>query len=737
MSLAEVSSDATHTPFEFPPWNPRIERERGENRDLVDLILACPDDFHADLLIQRFRERTMKAALRLDAEAVWNFCEEEGIDLPIWSEENVLRAFDSHAVPEQLSMIWDWRYLPRTTRSNPRVLQKLIAQTIPADDFHFNDLGVPLKVLQDQRVAEALIQSPSTLYDLRLPNNILSSTHLFVKACDSICYLHMDLQGFIRFAKQFNKKVLSHRNTMIHASKRLSSHVLEICHPSLKDDEVFALAVARNLHDMDTNRTPLKFFSKRLRANQQVVQAFCRHYGENLKVADHALRRDETILRAACLSSASSLRLCLDPALRNRLLDDKELAVSVLDSYQFDEYSDTPLQYFWRHLNKRLKRDRDVSIRRVRKGLGVTDKLPKHLADDRLFWNDVFDVDQVHEFSFKPAFWTQLAHVADEHLVCQMLKQVDDQDLFWEAALRYPAVFRNKDVFLCVVDHGLEHHAEQVLLDYGTQHDTETVAEFITEMGPSSLFVLQRANSPLLTDVAVLELLANSYLDELIQVVDPLFQHAHPNLVIEMLRENGEIEMAVDFVAGDLFDDRDFVIRAIEATDGYILTIIDPLRFIEDEEMVLLYAKYVPMYFMMAGPTLLSNPEFWLKAIARNPALIAFLPQFLCSMDHLLCAAAQAPEVLGLLPRDLNDPDDFEAIIGLAVFVRVRIEPNVAFLQFLGGLKDSASPIAMLDQGHETSQSFVHRIASYLELPRGDELAKLRKMSALLAEWGL
>lgn len=315
-----------------------------------------------------------------------------------------------------------------------------------------------------------------------------------------------------------------------------------------------------------------------------------------------------------------------------------------------------------------------------------------------------------------------------------------DLDFCLEIASTFPKLLRDRDVFVHFGIFEFGKKTCKVLLENWMHHSAATVAEYAIAQGEAVLEYLSSIESPLLRDGTFLRELVDAEWDSFLQFIDSSVQRANPSLVVDILWSYEDTGPFLKHVDKSLLHDRDLVIPAIEATERLLVGYVDPTTFPgyrDDEDFVLLVAKYVPFCFCHASHRLLADRNLWFKAISLAPVLLPSLPPFLFSMELMFASARQDPGGLSILPGFLTEPEKFERLRMFADYARGRLVPNTAFLQFLRGWQSPSSGLSVLDQGPETSQFLAQRIASFLNLPRGDELADLRKLSALLAEWGL
>ena len=735
--------------IQLPPWSPEIERQRGENRELVEGILACPSDKDTEereRLVRRFRERTRSAALRLYG--VWN------TDTP-WTEENVFAVLNSPNLPHPLENLSTWhRNVPVDIRNNPTILQKVLTRNSKKQSgrswflnqlHHFDNLGISPSLLVGTPGIVDLLKNhyPYALYTAPLPPSLLSDRGFLLQCCHSTVRDDHDRDLVLQFLRKFHATVRSHRETMIEVAKSLPALVLDVCHESLKDDEVFALVVAQN--SSSTKKGSLDFFSDRVRANRLVVEAFCRSSGECLECADPSLRRDETIVRLACLSSPQSLCHCLDSELQYKILDDKEFVLAMLTSKQ------EVIEYCWQRMSARVKEDRAVVIQALRFGkIGKYDMIPEEYLVDRSFWLEAFDSGDEARFRNVATFRSYFDPFLDNELARRMLPRItDDKSLFVAIAGDFPDAFQDRSVFLAlgqaIIDD--KEFVHDLLRVYGGFHDAKALARVLPATVTELAEFVRDTFPALLRDVEFFQELMTMECSwpicRLLLEIDTALQRDHPDVLLEIFDFVGTTD---EFLFEDVFrmDDElwrhsEFVIQAIEASRGQILRAVPEEVVFDDDSVVLSIVEcaHYDCAVLLGSPRLLEDPKFWLRVIATYPDNLQRIPSRLRTQDHLLYAAVKDPKYLCLSPGRYVG-EDFERAIGLADYVRGRLAVNTAFVLFMSGLKDPTSPIGVLLHDEDTTRFLLEHIASYLELPRGAEyLGKLRQMSALLADWGL
>ena len=232
-----------------------------------------------------------------------------------------------------------------------------------------------------------------------------------------------------------------------------------------------------------------------------------------------------------------------------------------------------------------------------------------------------------------------------------------------------------------------------------------------------------------------------------LHLVSHSFQYDHPEIVLQAIKGAAAIDPTdlwslYDDINEDLWFDRKDVAMAWLQHGGEWLDDEFPEDYCDDKELMLTVAEYNWREFDRVSDSLRSDREFMLKAVAKDGRVLNEACDAL-RHDYDLALIAFSNSCYALHHFDDEEGEDFEFLVSISKRVRHRLaEYDVFMKQVLCAMEckrpdcDPGCCLSMLNQGPDTSLGYKRLIASYLGVPGGLEIDRLRIVSRNLLHWG-
>lgn len=247
----------------------------------------------------------------------------------------------------------------------------------------------------------------------------------------------------------------------------------------------------------------------------------------------------------------------------------------------------------------------------------------------------------------------------------------------------------------------------------------------------------------------------------LLQVISHDLQRRFPDVVDRALRQANEgdnrieilleADLIAEGLAPEFWNSRDFLLRWFEL--GLPFCLRGPFQrfeWIRDKEVFLLIAKHCHRFrqesFGRLSWSLRRDKKFMLQVLEIDPSLFRFVdPRLRSDFDLCLLGFSGDPNVVevdmaqresayeaGDDPEESNYLDEFRSQVSTHLNAHKTFTTIV--LPAMSQTTDSGCPLAVLNQGAETSRAYKKRMAEYLDVPTGKRLRLHRQASRNLNE---
>ena len=220
-----------------------------------------------------------------------------------------------------------------------------------------------------------------------------------------------------------------------------------------------------------------------------------------------------------------------------------------------------------------------------------------------------------------------------------------------------------------------------------------------------------------------------------IQIMPRATQRLHPEVVVDVAfpslarklesSNRTQLQAIADKIAPEIWEDRDNVLKWYEAG----LPFLPNQHPKNDKEICLLMARHcrhrdfrIGSFREASSPALLrSDKDFMMQVLQIDPTLFVCASSSLQKdFDVIVAAFAKLHywDAVQIVEDDRQDlAKDFEAQATRRLDLCETFYATVPFGVMRKGSSGSAAPLSMLNQGTETSASYVKLIAEYLGLP--------------------
>ncbi len=553
----------------------------------------------------------------------------------------------------------------------------------------------------------------------------------------------------------FSVSLRSDAELMLEALRQ-GIRVFEVLPKALRNSKSFALQAAAILQTSSHKSyglKSLKAFSPRLKADLEVVRAFCQADGTSLACASYAARRNLDIVRTACFQEPTAFVYCVKGRTRTKLNQHPSFWLEVLQRAQvLCECSLTVVNgklvldprialwdRLWENMPQNIRTNREIALLLLEKAPSSSRyrSLPLSVWSEPSFLLQVAKMGRLHslpvadnmELGLMPYlhldFCCQL--VSHEylcpHVVQAMMHQLPaaaSQRRFWESW--NPSQMEETLEFIW------EQMPEDILNDKAIMIKFAKCDEAAEHLARIILWEPE--------DRDILEQLLRTYPEALEEVPNHI-QELYPDLIAQCIADLPEdsylLEGLHDVICEELWGHREVALAWIRKGGEDLFFLED--YFDDDEEIFLAVAEHNWEDFNVASESLLNDKKFLIQAVTKNEQIWTVLEtEMKEDFDIALTAFAAHPN----LPYYAAD-DDFSFLVAFARNVRDRLEIHDSFVELVlcsMDLPSSTNIFTTLNQGRHTTLQYKKSIAEYIGLPMGSYLVKLKKASEHLAIWG-
>ena len=710
-------------------------QQQGAHFQLCEEILHCQEQighWNSRLRqLERERERFLKLVrLRMDASNTWKTLDDdERVE-----SEIILAALESHDLPTDLQDFPLPAVFPEQVRNDRDIWLAYVRR----HDFallHQNgnnneddgELELPPTLRADKElILEMIPKYPQIIscMDVSLQDNVEILECLLRRSSlpDSSLSFLQYFSSNIRSCPTLMSKVLSHPSG-------LSS--LEFVSDNLKNDKSFILHVietATHTTSRDGECCVLRHvatnYSGLLNDDDQVVLAAVSKQGMNLQYASDRLRRDRTIVIAACRQNGSAFQYCLPGNLRTEILNDKNLVKEILQTANAK------------------------TTRMCLKSLGTEQELILQALHNNLSWYDVPDyLDEDLEFAKRAV--RALPHLymdmpcdfkSDIDLAMRVLQSEEHVggDIVLEVTEYIPEILGDKEAMLAIAKNSVSDVLRETL-QFSPLH-IRSNKEIMLEAVKNDPVTFEYCTDELHHDFDILMALVTKCPAALYLVSDGM-QELHPCLVVQAIQnaEPEDLWYVGEDIADHLWSDRD-VVRAWLECGGKWRSDDFSEHFRQDKELFLGVAEYNYSQFHNASDALRENKRFMLQAIEKDGRVFRdAMSSLRYDFDLALEAFSGSCESIHFY---LDREDNIDFMLFFANVVHFRLAELEDFKSIFVNdimkdkVEDSTSVLYLLNQGPETTREFQMLIGSFVGIPNDTEATKLEKAARNLGQWG-
>ncbi len=557
------------------------------------------------------------------------------------------------------------------------------------------------------------------------------------------------------YLRLFSVTVRSDAELMLQALRQ-GIRVFEVLPKALRNSKSFALQAAAILQ-MSSRKSYgpkcLKAFSRRLKADLDVVRAFCHADGTSLACASYAARRNHNIVRTACLQEPTVFVYCVKGRTRTKLNQDPTFWSEVLQRAQvrcecsFTVVNDKLVldphialwDRLWENMPQNIRTNREIALLMLEKAPSSSRyrALPSSVWSEPSFLLQVAAMGRLHSLPVVDCLELGLLPHLDLDFCCQLVSHAFLCPHVVQTMMhQFPAAASHRRFWESWNPSQMERTLiliwEQMPEDI--RNDKEIMMKFATcEEAAEHLahIILWEPE-----DLDIMEQLLRTYPEALEEVPNDI-QELYPELMAQCIADLPEdsflLEGLHDVISEELWDCREVALAWIRKGGEDLFFLED--YFDDDEEIFLAVAEHNWEDFTMASESLLNDKEFLTQAVAKNERIWTLLEtEMKEDFDIALTAFAAHPN----LPYYAAD-DDFSFLVAFARNVRDRLEIHDSFIELVlcsMDLPSSTNIFATLNQGRHTTLQYKKSIAEYIGLPMGSYLVKLKSASEHLAIWG-
>jgi hypothetical protein len=617
---------------------------------------------------------------------------------------------------------------------------------------------IPNSLRRDKEVVLATVQAcPWVLVLQDLPAHFYQDVDVLEALCTSQESSVGGQYGRDKCLKRFSRELRSQASWMLIALQN-GIKVWEALPQTLRSNRDFCLDAAAILlanasAEDNTNNYGTKClnaFSQRLKADPEVVRAFCQADATSLAVASYALRRNLEIVQTACATDPTALVYCLKGKTRTRLIRDKQFWLDTLlkknnnnddNNTASSSRSEQLWERLWRLVPPNLQADRELALAFLESapaGSISVFMVPEELHNDKPFLLEVCRLGKLDwlphcaccgdvTVDLDPDFGRALltCEFVEPDIVDSIVSQFPElwQDRrFWETL--HPVQY--EEVWEDLMDHMPTRFRDEkdIMLRFCT---SESAMEAVVS-------ILGNDGSQLLHDREIVEALLETDPIQVLSCFPEFVQMEFPDLVAKSIENSEDLDYLEEIICDELWLNRDIALAWIRRgglDDGDSIMVE---YFFNDEEIFLAIAEHSYELFHFASERLRCDKVFLLEAVVANGKVWTELNEEMKNdFEITLAAFAGAPN----LPYFCFSQDNGQ-MIQFARTVRDKLSHHDTFVKLIIGSIDAASGSTFfrLNQGRDTSLVYKRQIAECLGIAMGDELKLLRQASANLAKWG-
>jgi hypothetical protein len=431
---------------------------------------------------------------------------------------------------------------------------------------------------------------------------------------------------------------------------------------------------------------------------------------------------------------------------RSSEITNKEEALALLD--QFPSQS-----IIWDRMHRDLRFDHEIAFKSFKNGClpsNIQD-WPRELQSDRKFWRSLL----------QSGLWKDSlpAEILDDLEFIRSIPKWNSEEQIRRIFNHHVDLPNDPSIWLVIVDSNV------VSVDFWIEfaHDTTILEDkdIMLDAVRHDYSIYDVLCAPLNQDEDIVTAALNQSADALMYI--PAFvQRQYPNLVANSIRNwttsvpsrreqlpdgyrnfylesqpnrHPDVHSAlwIEYVGAELWTNRDVALAWASIGGNYRESFLG--RFDSDEDLFLLIAQNNLSQFLNASNVLRSNKGFMRKAVELNGAIILDAEGDLQhDLDLAMIAFSNTDNLLEafdpfydqeflnnvwqLISGKLQEHAIFELIM-FATFISPRASLNLG--------NPSVCPFTLLNQGRETTKTYLQLLKAYLGVPRGNELHQLRQ----------
>lgn len=256
-----------------------------------------------------------------------------------------------------------WKKLSTDERQEKSLIMAALgAPRLPEDLKTCPNSALPLDVINDRDILLARARHPQSWGAVHSENAMdwltpelvadrevfLALVHHFPEIIEFMSKEHRDDVGILKevltipsrnlpnkkFLECFSDRILSSADVLVNiVLKQSGFDLLRSYPPTIRNQKNLMMKIITTSRDFpEDSRNVLKFCSKRLKADRDVVECAVEASGLALKYAAYSLRRDPFIVKKACFQNGKAIKYCLAGDTKDSLLRDLEFLKTIVDA---------------------------------------------------------------------------------------------------------------------------------------------------------------------------------------------------------------------------------------------------------------------------------------------------------------------------------------------------------------------------------------------------------------------
>lgn len=628
-----------------------------------------------------------------------------------------------------------WSLLPAVEKQKKEnILAAFQSDNIPPDLFRFTEADFPLHIRSDRDIFLARVRRKDFGYFDNLRYRI---DDLIPPA------LHGDKEIMIECVQR-NPRSVECLSNELKDDKDLFRAVLKATplppkfllsfSEAVRSDADLLLELFNHPDVSPKNVKPktqvMRYASQRLRDDYDFVLHCVQKSGLNLRYASADLRRNPTIVAAACAQCKDAISYCLPEAIDAGIFEHKAIAKSVvpqtgdfglllqcLEQYRYDpevvtmamKHTDFDWEEF---IPEELRSNVDFIVKAIQlQPVLVWYTISDEMKSDLRVASEIF----YHKKSAEVMIWEAIDFCPDVLFCRECVKGFLLNHSHLTSVFEYISgitdvdIWNNRELMIAAIS---QNHWNWDGCSEELRRDRSFMLE-VAEKCPSVFVCIE---------------------DE--------YQMEHPEMVIRALQKHPDyLRERFDDFCPDLWENRNVAIAWLKIGGGWSRNFFPP-EYRTDEEMVLLASRYHWEDFAVASENLLQEKTFLSKALAVNAHIIEYVGHEVIADEEILMAAISSDS--DSIEYFVELFEDHGPLVSFAQRVRQRLRECWAFQQdfipatALSSNERNECALPMLNQGPATLTTYIDNISSYLGILRqNEEIAAYIAASNNLAAWGL